>query len=139
MGECWEWLQCWGTNEEASGWLEPKKGRGAGLEMSLGGKERRVASDLHLQWILRGLMSSFSKLNSLPLRPRASQSFPMWNGTSRRSSRRVSACVPVPSLAHPRRQQIAATTFEPLEPVKDTDIQVRAVAQAEGPDPVLTS
>ncbi|XP_077842298.1 nuclear pore complex protein Nup93 isoform X8 [Macaca mulatta] len=75
----------------------------------------------------------------------------MWSGTYRRSSRRASACVPVPSHARPRRRQMsrreywsvllgsrgldishisqrleslsAATTFEPLEPVKDTDIQ----------------
>ena len=41
----------------------------------------------------------------------------------------------------------AATTFEPLEPVKDTDIQVRAASrrhsgactQAVGPGPFLTS
>lgn len=37
-------LTHWGTSKEAPGWLEPRKGRGTGLEMSLGGKKRWLAS-----------------------------------------------------------------------------------------------
>ncbi|XP_073081762.1 nuclear pore complex protein Nup93 isoform X3 [Manis javanica] len=133
------------ANEEARA-----SGARSGGRVPLPGREwlrQLQCQALYLQWILRGLVSSFSKLNSLPLRLKASQSFPMWNGTYRRSSRQASACVPELSLVRPRRQQMsrsvllgsrgldishisqrleslsAATTFEPLEPVKDTDIQ----------------